>query len=462
MALLPSTFEILPDEILMIIFRYSDNVTSVFHMFCSLNQRLNQILVDRRLHLFTDFLRINIRQLTLNYYYDTPLIHTLSQELYSLQGNNHIHQIDQCFQRLVSFHIEEKSRQLEDQFRSDRQQFRSIRYNLADEEIHCRDAALREAFNNLESHSHNSQYLQQVVDLVVGTGARLECSDNHLDGYNLAKALNEYLLSHLYTIGYPNGLCLHSILRLFKALIVSNPNLVYNEDCVRNSVYPMYYFLVYAVFRLQDFYRNLRPMAISMQKYDTILELLLFTIQYLKEVSDEELWIKNCLLNSLQVVTSNENDEINRKETRVNDYSNYMLHDGLKNLIVTDRIDIIQYVFRQNNFMQSFLTRSDHSHKLIDTILGRQSSRKIFQHFLEEKPPESWLTSTKLLFILLDKKECKWIKKLLRLDSRLIHQVDEDGNDPLLYVCLKVNGCRHRLIEYLIGMGCDIHKRNVH
>ncbi|CAF3982242.1 unnamed protein product [Adineta steineri] len=231
-------------------------------MFCGLNQRLNRILVDRRLHFLTDFLRINIRQLSLNYYYDTPLIHTLSQQLYSLQGNNHIHQIDQCFQRLVSFHIEEKSRQLEDQFRSDREQFRLIRYNLADEEIHSRDAALKEAFNNLESHSHNSQYLQQAVDLVGGTGARLECSDNHLDGYNLAKALNEYLLSHLYTIGYPNGLCLHSILRLFKALIVSNPNLVYNKDCVRNSVYPMYYFLVYAVFRLQHLYRNLRPMAI--------------------------------------------------------------------------------------------------------------------------------------------------------------------------------------------------------
>ncbi|CAF4167164.1 unnamed protein product, partial [Adineta steineri] len=263
MALLPSTFEILPDEILMIIFRYSDNVTSVFHMFCGLNQRFNRILVDRRLHLFTDFLHINNRQLTFNYYYDTPLIHTLSKQLYSLQGNNHIHQIDQCFQRLVSFHIEEKSRQLEDQFRSDREQFRLIRVNLADEKIHSRDTALKEVFNNLESHSHNSQYLQQAVDLVVGTGARLECSDNHLDGYNLAKALNEYLLSHLYTAGYPNGLCLHSILRLFKALIVSNPNLVYNKDCVRNSVYPMYYFLVYAVFRLQHFYRNLRPMAIN-------------------------------------------------------------------------------------------------------------------------------------------------------------------------------------------------------
>ncbi|CAF4122153.1 unnamed protein product [Adineta steineri] len=327
MVLLSSTLETLPDEILMIIIRYSGNITSVFRTFSGLNQRLNRILVDRRLHLLTDLLRVNIRQINFNYYYNTPLFHALSEQLCSLRGNDYIHQLDQCFQRLISFHIQEKSRQIEEQYRSDREQFRSIRVNLTDEEIHSRDAELKEAFNNLESHSLNFEYLQPIGDLVVGTGARLECTNHELGEYNLAKALNQHVLAHLYTIGYPSGSCLRSIQRLFKALIISNPNLVNNKDYVGNGGSPI---------------------------------------------------------------------------------------------------------------------------------------RQMFQRFLDEEVPEPWLTSAALLFILLKKKECKWIKKLLQLDSKLIHEVDEDGNDPLLYICLKVKGCRHRLIECLIDIGCDIYKKNVH
>jgi ankyrin repeat protein len=66
-----------------------------------------------------------------------------------------------------------------------------------------------------------------------------------------------------------------------------------------------------------------------------------------------------------------------------------------------------------------------------------------------------------LLFLLLKKKECQVLQKILRSSSELIHQVDEDGNDPLLYICLKVRGCRHRIIEFLIMMGCDLYRRNL-
>ena len=50
-----STFETLPNEFIMMILRYSGNAYSVCRAFCDLNQCLNNILVDRQLHLFTDF-----------------------------------------------------------------------------------------------------------------------------------------------------------------------------------------------------------------------------------------------------------------------------------------------------------------------------------------------------------------------------------------------------------------------
>ncbi len=71
-----------------------------------------------------------------------------------------------------------------------------------------------------------------------------------------------------------------------------------------------------------------------------------------------------------------------------------------------------------------------------------------------------WLANIDLLFILLQKKECKLIKKLVKILPSVVHQWDEDGNDPLLYVCLKVRGCRHRLVEFFIEMGCDLQRRN--
>jgi hypothetical protein len=51
-----STLENLSDEILMIIFKYSGNVITIIRTFIGLNQRINHILIDKRLHLLTDFL----------------------------------------------------------------------------------------------------------------------------------------------------------------------------------------------------------------------------------------------------------------------------------------------------------------------------------------------------------------------------------------------------------------------
>ncbi|CAF1049543.1 unnamed protein product [Adineta steineri] len=41
-----------------------------------------------------------------------------------------------------------------------------------------------------------------------------------------------------------------------------------------------------------------------------------------------------------------------------------------------------------------------------------------------------------------------------------LNEIDEDGNDILLYLCLKVRGCRYRFIKYLIKMGCNTQRIN--
>jgi ankyrin repeat protein len=93
-------------------------------------------------------------------------------------------------------------------------------------------------------------------------------------------------------------------------------------------------------------------------------------------------------------------------------------------------------------------------------MTGNQSGRRFFSMIMDDRSFDSLFSKKHLIFILLDKKERKLLEKLLKISPSLIDQLDEDGNDPLLYICLKVYGCRHRIIELLIKMGCDIERRN--
>ena len=92
----------------MIIIRYSGNFYSIFRTFCGLNQRLNRILIDRRLHLLTDFLCIDNQTADATEYYNSPLFLMLLQKFCSLHSHELDTELRSCFQRLVSFHVHEK------------------------------------------------------------------------------------------------------------------------------------------------------------------------------------------------------------------------------------------------------------------------------------------------------------------------------------------------------------------
>ena len=102
------------------------------------------------------------------------------------------------------------------------------------------------------------------------------------------------------------------------------------------------------------------------------------------------------------------------------------------------------------------------SSKLRDTgllIRMMHDNRKSFLNAFWDQFFETQLKHLDL-FILLKKKACKLVRKFFKKFPILIHRCDEDGSDPLLYVCLKVRGCRHRLVKFLIEMGCDFQRRN--
>ncbi|CAF3715796.1 unnamed protein product [Rotaria sp. Silwood1] len=199
-----STFETLPDEILMIIIRYTGNAYTIFRIFSGLNQRLSNILADKRLHLFTDFLYPSIGNADVNDYYDSNSFCEISQQFASLTTIDHDKQLHQYIQSLVSSYIEEKYKRSGVRCQSGIKQFQIIRKHLTDVEISNLDNELKETFNELRStlcsvcayckeeprfNSKSVMTMKRIGFLVLTKGARLECHDDDSHEFNFANAV---------------------------------------------------------------------------------------------------------------------------------------------------------------------------------------------------------------------------------------------------------------------------------
>ena len=184
-----STFETLPDEILMIIFGYSDDVCGKFRAFIGLNQRLNNILIDKRLHLLADYLHINKYHVNLDNYYHSDVFQEVSRQLCSINSPANENQLYQCFQSLISFHIGEKLQQ-------NLEKFRSIRRHLTRDEIDDVDNKLRKTFSDLRYEFIKMSNIDEVQLLIHKHGAQLQ-----YDPDKFIYIVTQILLCHLYHKG---------------------------------------------------------------------------------------------------------------------------------------------------------------------------------------------------------------------------------------------------------------------
>ncbi|CAF4144267.1 unnamed protein product [Rotaria sp. Silwood2] len=117
-------------------------------------------------------------------------------------------------------------------------------------------------------------------------------------------------------------------------------------------------------------------------------------------------------------------------------YLMYRFRQILKNLIDNSRLDVLIYMCCDAGFGRFFNIRN-YIQQCLDLMAIDQLRRERFY-----------------------KKECKLLEKLFKLSPCLIHQLYEDGNDPLIYRCVKVYGCRHRIIEFLIQIGANLQRMN--
>jgi hypothetical protein len=250
-----------------------------------------------------------------------------------------------------------------------------------------------------------------------------------------------------------------------------------NRDYVGNGGCKVEYFLTYTLSRLQYFYNGTAWSGpVNIECYRAIVNLFLFILQCHKLTADTSDYIQQNMFEILESISKIHNDLYIRTaqfeilkilvdqydvtaNTPWDDYLKHRFKNILKHLVNNRRLDVLKYVFSHSQ-LQEISNEPDHIRKCLDTMTKNQLERRFFSTALDHETLDLLFDKKHLIFILIDKKERILLKKVLTLSPCLINQLDEDGNDPLLHLCLKVNGCRHRIIEMLIKMGSNLERRN--
>ncbi|CAF3635622.1 unnamed protein product [Rotaria sp. Silwood1] len=467
-----SNFETLPDEIIMIILKYCGDVHTILKTFLGFNQRLNMILIDKRLHLLTDFLHIHV----CDDYYNSEVFQQLSKQLLSINTIVDEQKLASILQTLFRFHIKQKYIQLGYEFQSFLENFKTIRQSLTHDEIVKVDHELKIEFDRLYNGPIRIEYIKLIKSLILTKGASCACDDYELCRFNLTKAVNELFLSHINDTESKCSISINSFLQLFKILIISNTSLINNRDYVGNGGRNLEYFLAYTLYNLGHYYHGRFLNPVNMKYYRVTVDLFLFVIQCQKQMFENEQYIRESMFSVMEMISKTSNDMfipviqweilkivvheyIIKASEPWDDYFMNRFRQILKNLIENSRLDVLVYIYRDVGFERFFNIRN-YTRECLDLMTKNQWGRKLFCVIVDEKLLELLFSKKDLIFILLDKKERKLIEKLLKLSPCLIHQLDEDGNDLLLYICLKVHGCRHRIINFLIKMGSNLQRTN--
>ena len=497
-----STFETLSDEILMIIFPYSGDAYTIFRTFLGLNQRLNSILIDKRLHLFADFLYIKTNDTILTDYYKSDVFQNVSSRLSCMHAPINAQELHQCFESLVRFNIKERFRQLGEEVQSSLALFQTIREQLSDAEIVDIDNQLRTLFFDLQNKNITIESIKQIESFVLTKAARLQCGDHETSQFNLAKAVNQFLLYNLNktysdkqssmdsivhildNIYYGGQSLINPITQMFKTLIISNTRLLNNRD--RTDIEEgssLWFLLFYSIYQLRYWHYTPPDIVINFKCYQSVIDLLFFSIQCQKQTNNNNTnWARQSLFDILKMMYAEKviyqnkifienvqwvifelivNENISTSTTQWEEEQENEFRLILTNLIKADLLSVILILYHRLSNIQSYFNKPNNIHRNVNILTGISTGRELFKIFLNEQPLKTWLINKDLLFLLLQKKERTLLEKLLKSSSFLINQIDEYGNDPLLYMCLKVRGCRHRIIKFLIMIGCDIQRRNL-
>lgn len=217
--------------------------------------------------------------------------------------------------------------------------------------------------------------------------------------------------------------------------------------------------------------------------YNKLINLILLTVRILELTSTNNNWCGHYLFTiatniNIQGLFNDSTKDIVIRTTQIeilkilqdkfyhlwlvspNESYQNLLKDLLNCLFLQNSTYVTLLMHRYNDLFREFFCTSDYLEKDINKIIGNRTRQQMLKSMIDEKLFGLGFTKKNFLFRLLDTKQFQILRKIISLSKSVLNTIDEDGNDLLLYVCLKVGGCRHRFIEFLIKSGSDTYRMN--
>ncbi|CAF1295423.1 unnamed protein product [Adineta ricciae] len=453
-----STLETLSDDVLVVICQYTGNISTIFQTFFNLNQRLNDILLKKLpfalRHLFSQISSIKL---------DSDR--------------------QQYFRTVISNYVKEQHRESGYHVRSLFDTFQAMREKHSPTDMIDIDNRLQKEWLNLQTTAPKIQSIKSLQALLSTRAARLQCDTHEPNQFNFARTLNRFLLRYLNDTNPANDLLIQPITHLLQSMILSNADILLDRDYTEiEESSTVWYFLFYSIYKLQYWYYTPPNITVNMECYQAVLQLLIFAIQCHKQNSARnEKWPRESLFAVLKMIGKTETSPQNNLviQTVQREVLNIIVEENIlmpalpwqeeddrafqsifAKLIEQNRLDVLLLIYHQLPIVRLYFEESKNLSKTLNILTGSSPGRQLLKLFFDEKPVETWLISKEFFFLLLSKKERQFIERILKLKPELVHTMDEYGNNPLMYVCLKVRGCRQRIVQYLIQIGCDVQQRN--
>jgi hypothetical protein len=137
--------------------------------------------------------------------------------------------------------------------------------------------------------------------------ARLQCHDDDSFDFSFARAVQQLLLANVKNVRSASQRFINPLMRMFKALICANPMLLKNKAETKNeNQFLVHHFLLHSIYRLQYMHCSVPSVPIYICWYQCALDLLIFVLQCMNQVLNDELWTEDNALGILNMITFTE------------------------------------------------------------------------------------------------------------------------------------------------------------
>jgi hypothetical protein len=470
----------------MMIMEYSGDIHNVLRTYFGLNQRFNNIILDGRSHIWIRFTHLIVIDEDSNDISKSSLCQQLFENLSMMKTTRNGEHLIEYLQIFLMKYLKEKYIELGDEFQSKMARFiynhtASTRGNMKDLRY-----ALRQEFHQLiQSPKLDLMNMKKITSLILTYGIDLE--DDELLKQNIFDAPSLFLPlvsgKQLILNKYP--FLRHQFMNTYKALMICS---IYHFACQRQGAYAdtqFHYGFTNLFWQLKDI-KSHRP-SNSVQRISSgmLIHIVLYFIQGLlytfnqnhlsesdlfdlmNNICFQELIVPHdpCLEIIMKKIVKIILDEYTKKipvQLRTSSYVNLNFLSLIKTLSRSNRFDELLFFCQYNRYFKERLDRDNNRRRLLHILLATRQSRHFFDQFIHQKILDSWLTNQQWIFYLVKRKETRFLEKLLQIYPSLKHTLDQDGNDLLLYGCLKVTGRRYSMIEFLSEVRCHQQRQNNH